>query len=245
MTHEIVSKVQERQVTDYLMLYRLPLDILLEVKDHMTSQIMDMQQDKDLTFEQAFHETKKIWENDLKMTNYSFFDKEQIPVIVKEIARTKYNTILKRASFLVLISFAVNMLSIYLSANQEVYTALFRLQNSLFILVPLAIWIFDSDMRKYLKGDYKYQGKLFYTMYQRNLGLLIISVNTMFQIVLRQGTYPFQYFRAGHEASLFPVILTLVIPLILQIMVLFALISFFEHKKALPEVQRFLETSEE
>lgn len=245
MTYEMISGEQEQQITDYLMLYKLPLDILLEVKDHMTSQITDIQLERDLEFDQAFHEAKKLWESDFKMTQYPFFYNEQIPVIVKEITRSKHHAILKKSLLLVLISFAVNMLSVYLSADQEVYTALFRLQNSLFILVPLGIWIFDSDMRRYLKGNFKYRGKLFYTMHQRNPGLLIVSINAMFQIVLKKGTYPFEYFRTADSVSLFPVILMLIIPLVLQMTVLFVMINFFEHKKALARIQGFLRTSGE
>uniref|UniRef100_A0AAU6WQ34 Uncharacterized protein n=1 Tax=Chryseobacterium endophyticum TaxID=1854762 RepID=A0AAU6WQ34_9FLAO len=33
----MITTEQEQQVTDYLIFHRLPLDILLEVKDHMIS----------------------------------------------------------------------------------------------------------------------------------------------------------------------------------------------------------------
>lgn len=37
-----MTKEQEKEITDYLIFHRLPLDILVEVKDHMISQVTDI-----------------------------------------------------------------------------------------------------------------------------------------------------------------------------------------------------------
>ncbi|WP_449400566.1 hypothetical protein [Chryseobacterium wanjuense] len=165
----MISKEQEQQITDYLILHRLPLDILLEVKDHMISQVLDIQANDALGFDEAFHKTQKMWESEFKMTNYSMFYTEQIPVIVKKIVKIRYHNILKKAIILGLISFLINLLFIFLSSDQDIYSGLLRMQNCLFILAPVFIWIFNSKMRKYIRRDFKYQNKLFYTMYQQNM----------------------------------------------------------------------------
>jgi hypothetical protein len=100
-------------------------------------------------------------------------------------------------------------------------------------------------MRKYVRQDFKYQGKLLYTMYQRNLGLFIIVMNIMFQIVIRDDKHVFKFFRTEAHVEIFPLSIALIIPLILQVMVIFGLINFFEHKKTLAKMKDFLSVSTE
>lgn len=138
------SNQQEQAITDYLILHKLPLDILLEVKDHMISQISDIQADENLTFEEAFHKTQKLWESEFKLTGYSLFYKEQIPVILKKIVNEKYAGIFRKALLFGLASFTVNLLLVYFSANQEMYNDLFRFYNSLLVIIPFSYWAFSK-----------------------------------------------------------------------------------------------------
>ncbi|WP_155845036.1 hypothetical protein [Chryseobacterium daeguense] len=240
----MMSTEQEQQITDYLIFHRLPLDILLEVKDHMISQVLDIQSDENLNFDEAFLKTKKLWESEFKSTGYSAFYHEQIPVIVKRIVKIKYNAIFKKSLLLGLVSFAVNLLLIYLSADQEMYNDLFRLYNCLFFLVPFLIWIFNPSMRKYVKRDFKFQGKLNYTMYQQNLGMYVICANVMFQLILREDKHAYRFFRTESPVEIFPLLITLIMPYILQVFIIFLLINFFEHKKTLVKIKDFIKVSE-
>lgn len=241
----MVTKEQEQQVTDYLILHKLPLDILLEVKDHMISQVLDIQSSENLTFEEAFHKTQKLWESEFKMTKYSVFYQEEIPVIVKKIVKTRYNNLLKKSLMIGIISFVINLVFIYLADNQEVYVDIFRFYNSLFVLTPFIVWIFNYKMRKYIRTDFKYQGKLFYTMYQQNMGLYVVSVNITFQLILRDNQYAFQFFRTENHVGVFPLIISLFLPFILQMIVIFVMLNFSQHKKSLEKMKDFIGLSTE
>lgn len=238
------SKEQEQQVTDYLILHKLPLDILLEVKDHMISQISDIQINENLSFDEAFHKTQKLWENEFKMTKYSVFYSEEIPVIVKKIVKTRYNNILKKSLLLGLISFAVNILFIFLANNEDVYSDLFRIQNGMFVLFTAGVWFFNRKIWKYVKQDFKYRGRLFYSMYQQNTGLLIVAMTSMAQVISKKGVYPYLFFRTNNHDEILFVLATLLLPYCIQVMVIFGLINFFEHKKALTRMKDFLSLSE-
>lgn len=140
------SKEHEQEITDYLIFHRLPLDILVEVKDHMISQIADIQMEENVGFDEAFLKTKKLWGSEFKMTRYSIFYQEQIPFIVKRIAKARYNNILKRSLLLGLISFAVNILLIFL-ANNEKFTVLFskyKMDCSFYLLLESGFLIVKS-----------------------------------------------------------------------------------------------------
>ncbi|WP_027387555.1 hypothetical protein [Chryseobacterium gregarium] len=236
----MISKEQEQQVIDYLILHRLPVDILLEVKDHMIEQLSDIQVQENLSFDKALLKTQKFWADEFKMTSYFIFYTEKIPVMIKKIVKEKYNAIIRKSLWFGILSFAVNLLLIYLSADQEVYNDIFRLYNSLFVLIPFLFWIFSPEMREYIRRDFKYQGKLFYTLYQQNLGLYIICANVMFQIILREDQYVFKFFRTEDSVALLPLMIALLIPFVLQVMIIFVLINFFEHKKSLHKMRDFL-----
>jgi hypothetical protein len=236
----MITKEQEQQIIDYLIFHKLPVDILLEIKDHMTSQVSDIQIQERLNFDEALLKTQKLWEGEFKMTHYSLFFKEEITMIVKKIVKEKYNAIVKKALLLGIFSFAINLSLIFLSADQEMYSDFSRLYNSCFVLIPFLVWVFNAKMRKYVKHDFKYKGRLFYTIYQYNLGLFIVCVNVMFQVILRENPYVFNFFRTEHQVAPFPLLISLLVPFILQVMIIFVLINFFEHKKSLHKMQDFL-----
>jgi hypothetical protein len=237
------SQKQEQAITDYLIFHQLPLDILLEVKDHMLSQVSDIQAEENKSFEEAFHKTQQLWESEFKLTGYSLFYKEQIPVILKKIVKEKYTGIFKNALLLALASFTVNLLLIYFSADQEVYNDLFRFYNSLIVMIPFLYWIFHRNMRKYLRSDFKYHEKSFFTMYQRNFGIFAVAGNFIFQMILRGDKHLFIFFRTDDPVSVFALILSLILPYSLHTLIFFIIINYYEHKKSLMRMQNYLKIS--
>ena len=63
-----MTDLQEAQIRDYLLLKKLPIDILLEVNDHFIAQIKNLEIDEDLQFEEAFKIVKENWRNDLTLS---------------------------------------------------------------------------------------------------------------------------------------------------------------------------------
>lgn len=234
---------QEKQITGYLIFQKLPLDILFEVKDHMISQVLEIQCNDNLDFDEAFHKTKKLWENEFKLTHYYAFYSEKIPVIVKKIVKERYNNILKKSFLLGLVAFGVNLLLIYFSDSTEMYASFFRAQNCLFILAPFLVLVTNYKMRKYVKRDYKYKGRLFYTMYQQNMGLLLICTTSMAQIISKEGKYGYLFFKTGDTTHIPFILVTLILPFLVQTMIIFFLINFFEHKKTIIRLQNSLNAS--
>ncbi len=223
-------------IRDYLIFQKLPLDILLEVEDHMASQVLDIQKNESLSFDEAFLKTQKLWASEFKMTTYSAFYSEQIPVIVKKIVRARYNKILKKSFFYALISLAINLLFIYFSNSQEMYTDFFRGQNLVFLLAPGLVWAFNYKIRKYIKSDFKYKGRSFYSIYQQNIGIMVVGTTTMAQIVAKEGKYAYLLFKTNNPENLLFALVTLLLPFIAQIVVIFGILNFFEHKKTLKKL---------
>lgn len=239
----MMTRLQENEVTDYLIFQKLPLDILLEIKDHMISQILDVQINDDLNFEEAFLKVKKLWDGEFKMVSYILFSPVQIPLIAKNVIKEKYNRLLKKSFIIGLLFFGVNLMLIYFAKNQEEYKIFFRLLNGMFLLALGMVWLFHIKIWKYMKTDFKYKGQCFYTMYQKNVGLMVVSATSMLQVVGKNGHHAYQFFKAQNTTEIVGVIITLVIPFVLQTVVIFTLLNFFEHKKSLKKIQNFLQAS--
>ena len=64
----MITPEQNKEITQYLVAKNLPIDLVLEVKDHMIEQIESME---NLCFEEAFEQVKISWKEELKMV-FSF-----------------------------------------------------------------------------------------------------------------------------------------------------------------------------
>lgn len=77
----MLTESQLTEIRNYLLLKKLPIDILLEVQDHFVSQIHDLKQEEHLTFEEAFERTKKSWLSEQKPYwdgGWDLFDKNNM-----------------------------------------------------------------------------------------------------------------------------------------------------------------------
>ncbi len=239
-----MTPAEEKQIDDYLILNKLPLDILLEVRDHMISQISELQVRENLSFEKAFFKTKITWEGEFKMTRYFLFSHEYIPAIFKKIIKANYRIIFRQALLIAFISFLLNLLLIYVSPNEETFNLFFKIQNAFFIVLPIFLLVSNYKIWKYLKNDFKYRGKIFYSMYQQNLGLILMSITTMTQVISGSGKpYTYLFLKEGN-GTIAPFLIMLIVPFLLQTMVVFSIINFFECKKALSKIQNFIKNLE-
>ena len=60
----MITKEQKQEIINDLLAKNLPLDLLVEVKDHMEEQINHKMDFENKSFEIAYDEVKKSWEKD-------------------------------------------------------------------------------------------------------------------------------------------------------------------------------------
>ncbi|WP_145953315.1 hypothetical protein [Chryseobacterium indologenes] len=236
----MMTEAQENKITDYLIAQELSLDILVEIKDHMISQILDIQSHENIKFEEAFSKVKESWNGEFTMVNYLLFYPTKIPLIAKRIIQEKYSGLFKKSLMVAVLAFVINLLLIFMAGNQEEYKLFFRLLNGSFVVTTLLIWIFNYKIWKYIKADFKYKGKCLYTMYQQNLGLMVVCATSMTQVALKSGDYAYQFFRQQNYTDVVGVLITLILPFVLQTALTFAVFNFIEHKKNLVKMLEFL-----
>ncbi|MFS4473851.1 hypothetical protein [Chryseobacterium sp. T20] len=236
----MMTEAQENRITDYLVAQELSLDILVEIRDHMISQILDIQSHENINFEEAFSKVKESWKGEFTMVNYLLFYPTKIPLIAKRIIQEKYSGLFKKSLMVAVLAFVINLLLIFMAGNQEEYKLFFRLLNGSFVVTTLLIWIFNYKIWKYIKADFKYKGKCLYTMYQQNLGLMVVCATSMTQVALKSGDYAYQFFGQQNYTDVVGVLMTLIIPFVLQTALTFAVLNFIEHKKNLVKMLEFL-----
>jgi hypothetical protein len=236
----MITGEQESKITDYLIAQQLSLDILVEIRDHMISQISDLQNKENISFEDAFLKTKESWNGEFKLVNYLLFYPTAIPLIAKRIIQEKYAGLFRKSLMIGLLALGINLLLIFIAKNQDHYNLFFKLLNGSFLLGSVLILVFNYKIWKYLKADFKYRGKSLYTMYQQNIGLMVVCASSMAQVVVKNGDYAYQFFREHNHSEIFLTLVTLILPFILQTALVFAVFNFMEHKKSLEKMQEFL-----
>ena len=80
-----MTEHQLTEIRNYLLAKKLPIDILIEVNDHFVSQILDIQREENLGFEDAFEKVKLKWGGDFILVRKNFFSSKKIPKIAYEI----------------------------------------------------------------------------------------------------------------------------------------------------------------
>lgn len=92
----MITDEQYTQVKTFLLSKKLPLDILIEVNDHFVSQIIDLQNTKNLSFEEAFAETQQIWEPELHPTWDGSLDLEDKSKLLRDINKSNFWYLIKK-----------------------------------------------------------------------------------------------------------------------------------------------------
>jgi hypothetical protein len=123
-------------------------------------------------------------------------------LIARRIISEKYNQMLKYSLLIGILSLGINILLVYLSKTEEMYTILFRIFNSLFLVALAGMWILNFKIRKYMSADFKYRGKCFYTLYQKNIGLVVGCTIGMMQVISKSENHVYEFFKNQDHSDL-------------------------------------------
>ena len=79
----MITEPQLTEIRNYLLAKKLPIDILIEVNDHFVSQILDIQKEENLGFEEAFEKVKESWKPELRMSYNPNYSLDDISILMK------------------------------------------------------------------------------------------------------------------------------------------------------------------
>lgn len=174
---------QDKKITDYLIEKRLPLDILLEVKDHMEDQIAALETEQNLTFDDAFEQTKISWEKDLKM-GFSLFSYKfrKITRLQNSIMMRNQFRIQKKSILIMLVIFFMTVFSAFYLPTISKY--IFLIIYSSVALLGIVASVLDRKLLQTTKANYDKNISVFQrsTSNYMLIGTLFIIINNILEL---------------------------------------------------------------
>lgn len=151
-----MTESQLAEIRDYLLERKLPLDILLEVQDHFVSQIQDLINEKNLSFEEAFGRTKLMWRSEFRMTKNPNYGMEDISLMLKKLIMQESKVLLKKSGSLAIFLIALLWL-VAIYTNFAVLKIVLGILLSLIFFIPIGCYLLNIRtfllVRKY--NNYK------------------------------------------------------------------------------------------
>lgn len=162
----MITPEQNKEITQYLISKNLPIDLVLEIKDHMIEQIESME---NLTFEEAFEKVKESWKEEF-VYKFSFSRLKMITKYEKNITQNIHSKILLNALFCIIPIFIITFIfGIY---NKSLYLFLINKVYYFCVVVAFLTLLINYKIQKTTFAAY--QKKI--SIYQKGASNLFVSV---------------------------------------------------------------------
>lgn len=174
----MMNEIQLTEIRNYLLTKKLPIDILIEVQDYFVTQILDLQREENLSFEDALKMVKKQWHDELKPYWKGGMNLEDVSDFMRKMRwQIEKSNILEGLK----LSIPVVML-IFLAAffmNGKVFG---------FFVVILLTTIVGFALYQYIKNFKEFQLAKKYnnhvlTLHQNSIFIFIIIISPMMNII--------------------------------------------------------------
>ncbi|MEG1591368.1 hypothetical protein [Chryseobacterium sp.] len=188
----MMTKENLMEIEKYLKSKNLSSAVFAEVYDHFVMQISELINKEEMSFTEAFLQTKVNWQNELKMVKADLFSFKRIAKIEKSILQHRFRRMM-------MISFVFSViLGILFYYNENIYLCV----QGVLIIIHLFFLMYHFIFRKMSFSEY--QKMSFHPLLLRNLllMLIILAVNTMFFTTENLWEFPL-----NHMAVTFAVIL--------------------------------------
>ena len=125
----MITKEQKQKIIYDLLAKNLPLDLLVEIKDHMEEQLEHKIDFENKSFEVAYEEVKKSWEKDLKMVYTLSIPRKKTTVFHKKIVnKTEKEILLKSLKYFLPFLAITLLLSLYSKElTQNIFLAVYSI----------------------------------------------------------------------------------------------------------------------
>ncbi|CEJ70872.1 hypothetical protein BN1195_03211 [Chryseobacterium oranimense G311] len=134
----MITFFQEREIEKYLTEKKISGELFTEIKDHMVSQITDIQNYKNLNFEESFEATKAYWSKDLALVRKNIFSRQKITKIAYKMDRTTNRNLFLKSLLCALLFVGFEIILTFV-LNENLYVDLYKIIKVLFFFLPFAI----------------------------------------------------------------------------------------------------------
>lgn len=232
----MINDEQLNQITQYLLGCKIPIDMLLEVRDHMATQITVEQVDENLTFDQAFQNAKNSWQRDLRPYWNGSWDLEDKNNMVRSFTRSLIVAQLKKAALfglipmlLLLVLATVVPLPIYEYIVLSVLSLI--VVSSLYLLIRH--WKTFRLPRKY--------PNLILTLHQDYAILPLALAYWFFKMLTEYQTVTQSFYSISQFTQWMPSVFIVILVYVFVVVCLFSYYSQNEYLKRIIGIKPFLE----
>jgi len=134
----MITFFQEREIEKYLLKKKISGKLLNEIKDHMISGILDIQNDENLAFEEAFERMKMSWSKDMVMVRKNIFSRQKITRLAYEIDKASNKNLFLK-SLLFALAFIGSEIILAFFTNRDVYLGIHKIVKAVFFISPFII----------------------------------------------------------------------------------------------------------
>lgn len=227
---------QEKRIENYLLSIGLAYNIMLEIKDHMISQVNEIMNTGE-DFETAFREAKKEWEPELKTVNMFLFSSGRMPKIQKRML-TKESNLLWTKAF----GFSLSVIFLFFAFSKIFSKEIFIITYSIYYYVlgiSIAVYIIVNYQIFLVKRRYNYL-KITGTQYLMTTiftGLLYVLLEII--SLDYRPTKVYDYFNLVGQLKLSPLLWIL----LSNSYIAYGIMAFTKYKKDVKAVQHHLNTT--
>ena len=150
-----MTELQLTEIRNYLLAKKLPIDILIEVNDHIVSQILDIQREENLGFEEAFEKTKLSWDKELKPYYKGDWDLQDKSKLLRTINKNNFYSLAKK-SLAYTLSIIALLIILSQSINFEVYKYIFVFIIGIILSIPIINYFRNKENLSLPKKYTKY-----------------------------------------------------------------------------------------
>ena len=150
-----MTELQLTEIRNYLLAKKLPIDILIEVNDHFVSQILDLQREENLGFEEAFEKTKLSWDKELKPYYKGDWDLQDKSKLLRTINKNNFYSLAKK-SLAYTLSIIALLIILSQSINFEVYKYIFVFIIGIILSIPIINYFRNKENLSLPKKYTKY-----------------------------------------------------------------------------------------
>lgn len=159
-----MDKIQLLEIEKYLKTKNLSQNIFLEVFDHFVLQISDLMTKNNVSFPEAFNQTKINWQDELEMVNADWLSFKKITRIEKIILKRRFE---KMTYLSIIISLSGGLAFMY---SQDFYWMFQIALLSMYVL--LSVYNFAFKKMKFSE----YRAMSFHPLILRNLILALLFI---------------------------------------------------------------------
>ncbi len=173
----MITKEQNIEITKFLLSKKLPIDLLLEVKDHFVSQISDLQREENLSFKDAFEKTKNDWKDELKL-RFNLLSFNYITKFENKIIQKFITTVLLKSLGLLVLLFVLNTI-IFKNFNKDFSENYLLTLFWIGFTLSVVLIIMNYKLIKSCNSNYQKRVSIYQNYFVRflNSGFVIIAIN--------------------------------------------------------------------